>query len=146
MFPIVFFPQTTVCGDKDEAVKFTENHCSFKAMMNVQQCGERHIYHFNAFDEVTDRIRRMKICAKSELTIIAELKNYIDCNNIKRQSYTVRMIDFVRTDDSFGKRPEPDAPAAENFPLPKEQQMLPEDGIDLDEFARNYQFMAKYLI
>ena len=143
MFPIVIFPQVTVCGSKDEAVKFTENHCSFKAMMNAQQCGERHIYNFNAFDEVNDRIRRMKICAKSELTIIAELKNYIDCNNIKRQSYNISMIDFVRTNDSFAKKPEQDSCADDSFPPTGEQQVTSEGYLDLDEFARNYQYVGK---
>lgn len=143
MFPIVIFPQVTVCGSKDEAVKFSENHCSFKAMINAQQCGERHIYNFNAFDDVNDRIRRMKICAKSELTIIAELKNYIDCNNIKRQSYTIRMIDFVRTNDSFVKKAEPSAD--ESFPQEGEQQAPSEGYLDLDEFARNYQYLGKIL-
>ncbi len=45
MFPIVF-SQAAVCGGKDEAVKFTENHCSFNAEMNehmnrLRKCQKR---------------------------------------------------------------------------------------------------------
>ena len=79
------------------------------------------------------------------LTIIAELKNYIDCNNIKRQSYNIRMIDFVRTNDSFAKKPKQDSCADDSFPPTGEQQMTSEGYLDLDEFARNYQYVGKLL-
>lgn len=55
------------------------------------------------------------------------------------------MIDFVRTNDSFAKKPEQDSCADDSFPPTGEQQMTSEGYLDLDEFARNYQYVGKLL-
>lgn len=158
MLPIVTFPQVTICGTKDDCLKWTsDKHVTFKARLNATQNGVRSIYIFNAFDEVAERIKRMNICPKSECTIIAEMREYIDKDNVRRQSFTVKLIDFVRTNDSFEKIKEGEKsnseepvhnqpeqkPAQQQIPKPNQNQNsseVPADNglIDLDEFARSF--------
>lgn len=150
MLPIVTFPQVTICGTKEDYLKWTsDKHVTFKARLNATQNGVRSIYIFNAFDEVAERIRRMNICPKSECTIIAEMREYIDKDNIRRQSFTVKLIDYVRTNDSFEKHKDnegqvPKAPVQQQPVQKPDAQMqgasssVPEGLIDLDEFARSF--------
>lgn len=159
MLPIVTFPQVTICGTKDDCLKWStdESHVTFKARLNATQNGVRSIYIFNAFNEVAERIKRMKICPKSECTIIAEMREYIDKDNIRRQSFTVKLIDYVKTNDSFEKnkvgaqdstensasqKPASQAPQQtqkpQNNPPVQKQEESSSCGIDIDEFARSF--------
>ncbi|MEE1255554.1 MAG: hypothetical protein UHN47_03445 [Lachnospiraceae bacterium] len=100
MLPQVFFPALSVCGSKDGVLSSKkENHVSFRAMNNhVQNGAMRTIYVFNAFDEMAERVSRMKLKTDSQVVIFAEMKDYIDKEEgVKKQSFTITKIDFLIT-------------------------------------------------
>lgn len=104
MLPITIFPALTVCTDSTgKVLKDADNHVSFKALNNQAQNGMRSQYVFNAFDSVADRIRRMKMEGGSQITVIAEMRDYIDKDNKCRQSFNIIKIDFIRIDESARK-------------------------------------------
>ena len=101
MYPITTFTALTVCGMKDNALKFEDNHVSFRAMLNIQSSKNRPVYTFNAFDSVMERIKKMKVGYHSEVSIVAELRDFIDKNNNRQYSFTILSIDYLRTDKSL---------------------------------------------
>ena len=160
MLPQVFFPALTVCGSKDGVLNSKkENHVSFKAMNNhVQNGAMRTIYVFNAFDEMAERVSRMKLKTDSQVVIFAEMKDYIDKEDgVKKQSFTITKIDFLITKPREDKSSQEENKKtgkedSQKLSQIKTQQKQPErvenqtakktttsnGTIDIDEFARMF--------
>lgn len=157
VLPQVFFPALSVCGSKDGVLSSKkENHVSFKAMNNhVQNGAMRTIYVFNAFDEMAERVSRMKLKTDSQVVIFAEMKDYIDKGDgIKKQSFTITKIDFLITKPREEKSSQEDneksskCDSQQSSKIDTRQNQLKTENniakksttnngtIDIDEFAR----------
>lgn len=149
MLPQVFFPALSVCGNKNIVLSSkNENHVSFKAMNNhVQNGSMRTIYVFNAFDEMAERVKRMKLKVDSQVTIFAEMKDYIDKEDgIKKQSFNITKIDFiitkpreVKTSHEEQGKPVLNKSKPTNTTNNTAQTSVVDNGtIDIDEFSRMF--------
>lgn len=100
MYPIVTFPILTIVGQKENVLRVNENYVTFKARENMTIKGNYPVRVFNAWDDIAERVKRLKLQKGSEVTIVAAMKNYIDNDGISRDSFSVMSIDYIRTNNS----------------------------------------------
>ena len=102
MLPQVIFPALTMCGTNQKCLGGDDSYVTFKARDNQSQNGQYTVYVFNAYEDVMERIKRMKLKTGSQITIFAEMKTYIDKQNNQKFSFTVTKIDYIKT-SNFNK-------------------------------------------
>lgn len=97
--PVVTFSCLSVIQGQDKKIlDYKGSAVTFRAYMPADK--EKVTYTFNAFDEVRERVLKMRLQKGSRIMVVAVLKNYIDQNNLVRQSFTVSLIDYLPADDN----------------------------------------------
>lgn len=143
MYPIVFFDSVRVVGGAENAVVFKDNNVTFKAI-SVMPGDYKPVFKFWAFDDMSERIKRLKIKAGDMLTISAFMKERIDENNKVRQSYTILAIDRVHgfslesVQTPSGGKNDAAIPKVTANHLNNNNMPVPKGFCDLDSFQKQY--------
>ena len=96
--PVVIFSCLSVCEGHNGILRDNGTAVTFNAYMAADK--NKMVYTFNAFDEIRERVIKMKMKKNSRIMIVAVLKNYITTDNVIQQSYTVGFIDYCPADDN----------------------------------------------
>lgn len=94
--PVTVFSCLSVCEGHDGVLSDRGTVVTFHAYMAGDK--GRYVYTFNAFDEMRERVISMKLKKKNRIMVVAAMKNYIDNENMSRQSFTICMIDYCPAD------------------------------------------------
>lgn len=96
--PVVTFSCLAICDGRDGILRDNGTAVTFTAYMPADK--NKMKYTFNAFDEARERVLKMNLKKGSRIMVVAILKNFIDTDNICRQSFTVCLIDYIPADDN----------------------------------------------
>lgn len=99
--PVVTFSCLSVCEGHDGVLRDNGTAVTFNAYMAADK--NKMVYTFNAFDDIRERVIKMKMKKGSRIMIVAVMKNYIGTDNVIRQSYTVGFIDYCPADDNHSR-------------------------------------------